>query len=201
MHAISALARKLLSGALALCLLLNLTGCQTVHEYSLTYKLWTNGELNHYYEPAAQPRLELYHDPRQEDVLVTYDEAHESHSTVQRRAYFANRNRARLGERLKPSFIHPDKAHDLSVIPQVPTAAVSTGTNLEAVVAANGQQFTLQGGDFQGQVYQLPVYPDRGATPVRALFTPFAVAGDVVMVGLVSSVVAAYAYARGAVFR
>jgi len=37
--------------------------------------------------------------------------------------------------------------------------------------------------------YDFPVYPETCGTPTRIALTPFAVAGDTVMVGLVSAVV------------
>ena len=46
--------------------------------------------------------------------------------------------------------------------------------------------------------YELPVYLESNATFLRVALTPVAVAGDTVMVALVASVVAAYAFAAGA---
>ena len=73
-----------------------LTGCETARDCSLTHKLWTNTDMRHFYEPAPQPRLELFHDQRTEDVLAAYDEAHETRNGIRRRAYFVNRNRLRI---------------------------------------------------------------------------------------------------------
>jgi len=183
---------------MAACLLLTQTGCECARDYSLTYKLWNNSELRNYYEPASEPRLQLFHEPASGDVLAVYDEAHETRSAIHRRAYFVNRNRLRIDSRRKPHFVNPDRASSLTLISPATLIPVSTGggSDLQAVVSTNGQQFTLNG-DFGGHTYQLPVYPDQSGVAGRVLLSPFAVAGDVVMVGIVAGVVAAYMYACG----
>src|SRR4051812_15857317 len=100
---------KIVSCALAVSLLPALTGCES----SLTSKLWTNGEFRRYYEPASNPRLQLFHDVNQGDVLAAYDEAHETRSAIRRRAYYVNRNRLRLEAGRKPRFVNPNRAAGL----------------------------------------------------------------------------------------
>lgn len=190
--------RRYICYALAGALFPGLMGCETARDYSLTYKLWNNGEMRRFYEPAQNARLELFHDPAHADVLAAYDEAHETRSAIRRRAYLVNQNRSRVEAGRKPEFIKPESAIGLRPIPLL--AAVSRGpiTNaiVQAMVATNGQGFTLNGDAFGGQTYQLPVYQDQTGLAGRVLLSPLAVTGDAVMVGLVTGVVAVWLYAQ-----
>src|SRR5260221_14588782 len=126
--------------------------------------------MRHFYEPASPPRLELFYDPKQGDVLAAYDEAHETRKTIRRRAYFVNRNRIRIEAGHKPRFIKPEFAQGLTPIALVqPTARpLREGVEIQAVVSTNGQQFTLSG-DFGGYDYRLPVYQDQGGVAARII--------------------------------
>lgn len=190
--------RDFLCASATACLLMGLTGCETSKECSLTYRLWNNGELRRYYEPATNPRLQLFEDRQRRDVLAVYDEAHETRSAIRRRAYYVMQNREQIDARRKPRFVNSERARSL---PQVSLdcagpAAPPENPPLHAVISSNGQQFTLSA-DFPQGTHQLPVYQDRSGTAARVLLSPFAVAGDVVMVGVVASVLAAYVYAGG----
>ena len=174
-----------------------LSGCEAARECSLTYRLWDNSEMRRFYEPATSPRLELYHDTKRGDVLAAYDEAHETRRAIRRRAYYVNGNQLKVGEGRKPRFVSPDRGRGLPAIPLVAAAAAAPNrASFQAVVSADGQRFTLNG-DFGNYTYHLPVYQDQSGVAGRVLLTPFAVAGDVVMVGLVTGVVAAYLWAAG----
>jgi hypothetical protein len=59
-------------GLVAVFVLL-LTGCTTVEKYSLTYRLWDNGDLRKWSEPAPNPNLALFEATNAADVLVQYD--------------------------------------------------------------------------------------------------------------------------------
>jgi len=197
MQTIPPIVFKSISASLAMSLLLSMTGCETARDYSLTYKLWSSGEMRRFYEPATPPRLELFHDPKQGDVLAAYDEAHETRKTIRRRAYFVNGNRIRVEAGRKPRFVNLERAEGLTRIELAqPAPSPADSAAIHAVVSTSGQQFTLSG-DFGGHDYQLPVYPDRSASAGRVLLSPFAAAGDVIMVGIVAGVVAAYCYAGG----
>jgi hypothetical protein len=194
MQTTSPVRAKIMSGALAVSLLSGLTGCES----SMTYKLWTNGEFRRYYEPAPNPRLQLFHDVNQGDVLAAYDEAHETRSAIRRRAYYVNHNRLRLEAGQKPHFVSADRAVGLkpvTFIEESTTLSLPGSETIQAVLATNGQRFTLSG-DFGGHTYQLPVYQDQSGLVGRIVLTPFAVAGDVVVVGAVVAVVAALAWAH-----
>src|ERR1041385_3078615 len=91
-------------------LLLLATGCTTVEDYSLTYKLWTNPQLSRFAEPAPEPHLALSTGRKNKDVLVQYDEILEQNDKVRRRAYFLRQNAERIGRREKPRFLNPQIA-------------------------------------------------------------------------------------------
>src|ERR1041385_7724041 len=91
-------------------LLLLATGCTTVEDYSLTYKLWTNPQLRRFAEPAPEPHLALAAGRKNNDVLVQYDEILEQNDKVRRRAYFLRQNAERIGRREKPRFLNPQIA-------------------------------------------------------------------------------------------
>src|SRR5260221_8201804 len=130
--------------------------------------------MRHFYEPASPPRLELFYDPKQGDVLAAYDEAHETRKTIRRRAYFVNRNRIRIEAGRKPRFIKPECARGLTMVALAQPSALSHADSaaIHAVVSTNGQQFTLSG-DFGGHDYRLPVYLDQSGLAGRILLSPF----------------------------
>ena len=171
-------------------------GCETVEDYSLTGKVWSTHEFSKWNEPEPSPRLELYETPDHSQLLVAYDAHSEKHSAVKRRAYFMQPNEARIGERKAPVFVDPAVARGLTPIPVF--EAKTLGTNLPAgltnyaVLAESGRSFTLypQASPLGG--CELPVYRETSNTALRVGLTPFAVVGDVVMVGVVASVVALY---------
>ena len=66
--------------------------------------------------------------------------------------------------------------------------------NSRATFVTNGQQFAVNG-DFGGHSYRLPVYQDQSGMAGRVLLSPLAVTGDVIMVGIVTGVVAAFLWA------
>lgn len=198
MHPKARALTRLISCILGSAMLFGVTGCETARECSLTYRLWNNSEMRRFYEPAPSPRLELYHAGTQGDVMAVYDEAHETRSAIRRRAYYVNRSRLRIEAGHKPRFVNPELVRGLPAVPRTEIAApgAPAPAAVQAFVAPDGQQFTLSG-DFGNHTYHLPVYEDRSGVAGRVLLSPFAVTGDVVMVGLVTGVVAAYFWAAG----
>ena len=49
-------------------LLLLGTGCETIEKYSLTYRLWDNGDLRKWSEPAPNPKLAMFEATNHADV-------------------------------------------------------------------------------------------------------------------------------------
>src|SRR5690242_15975745 len=133
----------------ALCLLVLATGCTTVQDYSLTYKLWNNPEMRRFAEPAPEPHLALFASRKSDDVLVQYDEIREKDETVCRRAYFLRQNAERIARSEKPRFVEPQLA---STMDTVPVCAALSDTNNPAFKSLplfamstwpGGQEFVL----------------------------------------------------------
>ena len=190
--------RNLASCALAGALIFGTTACDRTRDYSLTGRLWGTEYLGRYYEPAPNPRLQLFYDQRRHDVLVAYDEEHTNRKSVRRRAYFADQNRSRINDARKPRFVDPKRAVGLTAIPLLESprsGSFSNTISFWAVVSTNGQEFAFSGR--QGDAYRLPVYADQsglGLLTGRVLLTPFAVAADVAVVALVVAAVGAAIY-------
>ena len=64
---------------LASSLLLLATGCQTVENYSLTYRVWDNDSWCKFNEPMPNPNLALFEATNHAYVLVEYDAFSEKH--------------------------------------------------------------------------------------------------------------------------
>jgi len=173
-------------------LALGLTGCETVQEYSLTYRLWDNSDLKKWNEPAVNPNLALFEDTNRADVLVCYDALSEKRSAVRAQAYYLKSNQARIAAKKKPKFVVPSAAGGLKSIPVL--SAAETSKNLlprpsaYAITTAGGRGFTLYKTNTASGPFALPVYVEASCAPARVVLTPLAMAGDTVMVGVVGSV-------------
>jgi len=174
-------------------LLLLLTGCETVEKYSLTYRLWDNGDLRKFSEPAPDPKLALFEIGSRTNLLVQYDALSEQHSAVKRRAYYLRPNEARIAASKKPKWAEPSAAGGKKPIPVLPTqdAAANPASELPAyaVLTREGRGFTLYPSMESEATFDLPVYAETSGTLTRVVLTPLAVAGDTVMVGAVAAVV------------
>jgi len=178
---------------LAAGLLLLATGCQTVENYSLTYRVWDNDSWCKFSDPLPNPNLALFEATNNADVLVQYDAFSEKHSKVKRRAYYLRPNQARIDAGTKPELVKPSAADGMKPIPVLPTQGALTnqppGLPAYAVVTKEGRGFTLYRPMESESTFDLPVYVETSGTPIRIVLTPFAVAGDTVMVGAVAAVV------------
>ena len=177
-------------------LALALTGCETVEKYSLTYRLWDNSDLSKWSEPVANSNLALFEATNCTDVLVRYDAYSESRSAVQQRAYYLQPNQARIVANRQPKFVPPTAADGMTPIPIL---SVSNGISnvppasaTYVVTNSDNRGFTLYQPIGTTETFDLPVYPETSGVPVRVALTPLAVAGDTVMVGVVSAGVAFY---------
>ena len=180
-----------MSQLVAAGLLLLFTGCETVEKHSLTYRLWDNGDLSKWSEPASNPNLAIFEATNGADLLVQYDALSEKHSAVKRRAYFLLRNEARIDAGKKPKLVSLAVADGMKPIAVLPTQIVVT--NLPpapaayAVLTNVGRGFTLYRPPQPAATFDLPVYAETSGTPTRIALTPFAVAGDTVMVGVLAA--------------
>ncbi len=189
------LGNQFIATALAVILLIGTTGCETARDFSLTRKLWSpeaDFEGSEYH-PAANSGVQLYESVNPPDILVQYNEAKDNSKTVTRRAYFLLENRSRTDTNRKPRFVSSDSAENLLPIPLLAAAEPVTATppQLYAVIRSNDNQLTLHGEHWDEGPYTLPHYSTSHPTTSRVVLTPFAVAGDVVMVGLAAGFVGA----------
>jgi hypothetical protein len=197
---------KSIQAAIAgICGLVFLTsGCSTVEDYSLTYKLWNNPQMRGFAEPAPNPHLSFFAAGQNNDVLVQYDEMREQSDTIRRRAYFLRQNAERVQMRKKPRFVNPQLATAMNPIPRKQDTSVQTNladsaSSVVSMSSKGSNEFVLfREGRSEGP-YDLPTYLASNANFTRVALTPFAVAGDTVMVGLVASFAAAYIYAAGTI--
>ena len=187
-HSSAALLQWMAAGLLLLG-----TGCQTVEHYSLTYRVWDNEDWRKFSEPAPNPNLALFEAPQRADVLVQYDALSEKRSTVKRRTYYLQQSQAHIAAGKKQKLVRPSVAGGMKPIAVLSTRGALTnpppGLPVYAVPTQEGLGFTLHRPTESEATVDLPVYAETAGTPTRIVLTPFAVAGDTVMVGVVAAVV------------
>ena len=83
----------------------------------VTHKLWTESQLDAWNEPAGNPDLRLFHDARQQDWLVVYQEISERNDDIRTRAFFLNRNQKPLAQRSRPHFVNVNSSRSLTPVP------------------------------------------------------------------------------------
>src|SRR6266496_1888709 len=91
------------------CFLLSMlvSGCETVREYSVTHKVWTNEEWRHFAGPAPSPHLAIFETANGDDILIRYDEISDTSGRIRRRAYLLYPNLERIREGKRPDFVEP----------------------------------------------------------------------------------------------
>ncbi len=179
------------------CLLAMVTGCETVEQYSLSYKLWNNEDFHKWSEPAPEPHLAVFEAQGHTNLLVAYDAFSEKHSIVKRQAYYLQPNQARISAGKAPKFVAPVAAAGMRSIPVLEAKAMVTNppthsTNY-AILSMSGREFTLHPQAEPLGAFPLPVYPESSGTVIRVAMTPVAVVGDTVMLGLVAAIVTLFA--------
>jgi hypothetical protein len=174
--------RRLTSSLLIAVLVTLAAGCES---YPLTYALWKKNELVRHCEPAPNPRLQLFQSINPNDVLVQYDELRERNDAVRRRSFYLYANLRSLEVHHKPHFVSLDKAGGLSPIPVFPVSTVATNVPAApafyATISSNGFNFTIHSASGVRSEFHLPAYEDSFTQGQRALLTPLAVVGDVVV--------------------
>ena len=150
-----------------------------------TRALWEADRFARYHEPAHPPHLALFQARPGNDVLVRYDETIEGEDVSKPRAYWLDENAMPAKNPFKPQFVSPPATHTLTPIPLVdsPTLVPSAATGLCAVVATNGQDFTLYSGETKLGAHELPVYFDATGRTKQVLLTPLTVLADITIVG------------------
>jgi hypothetical protein len=188
--------------SLGLLGLLLLTGCATAEKYSLTHKLWEDGEFRKFSEPAGHPNLALFDTPDAHDVLVQYDAWSDRHSKIIRRAYYLDANTNRIAKGEQPQFVALSMAEGLAPIPVLAPATMATNPPPPETIFAitnDLRSFTLHRPAMADQTFDLPVYGESAGTAKRLALTPLAVAGDAGMVAGATAVIGflMWAYAGG----
>jgi hypothetical protein len=182
-------------------------GCESVEDCSLTYHVW-NGNMSHRWvsAPTPDPQLALFEAPS--DILVQYNSLSDRSGNVKRQAYFLQENQPRILNGKKPRYIDPMLANDMKPIEVAKASAEDiTGTNtsptvaiaqpvsdLHAVLMPDHQHFKLIEGTDRVETYQLPIYVETGSKTLQIIATPFAVAGDTVMVAAFIAAIGALAW-------
>ena len=181
--------------------ILLLTGCETVENYSLTCRLWDNGELSKFSEPAPNPKLALFESTNHVDVLVHYDALSDKHSVVTRRSYCLRPNQATIEAGQKPKWAEPPAPAGLQFIPVLSSPAAATNLPPEqttyAVPIQERRGFSLYRSGVSAETFELPVYEESSGMVVRVTLTPFAVTGDTLMLGAVAGVVGFCLWVQG----
>ena len=100
----------------------------------VTHKLWSEKTMDEWNEPAPNPHLRLFHDDKQADVLVVYDEYSSRHCTTNTRAFFLYQNQKPLAQNQRPYFVSTRMA---SQLPPVPVFSSVTANPPESFYAVN----------------------------------------------------------------
>src|SRR6266446_2725658 len=82
-----------------------------------TSKVWEAGQFARFHEPAIPSNLILFDSSQRGDVLVAYDEWRDGDEKIRRRAYWLERNSARLKAHRNPQFVRDRHDAALSPIP------------------------------------------------------------------------------------
>ena len=183
--------------AMGIVLLFGLTGCSCIREYSLTGRLWENGEMTSFSEPAANPRLALFKATNRPDVLVQYDAFSEQHASVTRRSYYLFENHSRVTSRRQPKWAKPPFNPVMQPIPILQSHEPVTNQPASfAVTIRDGRDFFLHQPDKPVEEFSLPVYAETHGTTTRIILTPLAVTGDAVMVAAGMAVIGFFLWAE-----
>lgn len=172
---------------LALACVLLLSGCKSIQNHSLTYRLWDDGVGRRYNDPAPNPQLSLYASPTNGDILVQYYASSENSSGLVRRSYYLNVNARRVASGKQPEWVKPPLRGDLRPIPVLLAVAGSTNPppppRPYATVMEEGRSFVVHNSSGTSNSFELPVYLEQSGIGSQIALTPFAVAGDTLMVG------------------
>ena len=177
--------RKLLRVIISSTLLFALAGCETAHEYSLTYKLWDKGSRP-FCRPALEPNFAVFASQTNRDVLVRYNALSEREDSIECRAYFVFTNEARIAALEKPRYVAVTLITNMSPIPVVAKTNVVMDSGMLARYPVNtdhGPGFELYRDGRSEGTHALPVYnEEKLGTASRVALTPAAVVGDTLMV-------------------
>jgi hypothetical protein len=190
------------------CALLIFIACQAVLLSGCTGILWEKERFAKCHWAANPPGLRLHYSESARDVLAEYDEMSQGTAATRRRAYWVQHNKKKVLADHRPEFVSLTNAQNLAEVPVAGASASPPALSypgLYAVVATNGESFTLYAAGKDPKVYRLPVYyAGSGQRVKQVLLTPFAVATDATIVGGIIAIIASSAVAatgtEGAVY-
>jgi hypothetical protein len=182
--------QRALQTVLLLLLPLFASGC-------VTHKLWTESALDEWNEPAPNPNLRLFNDPRRHDFLVMYDEYSERHTRTRTRAFFLNLNQDLRFQHLRPHYVRLDNAFGLQPLPVFHQVPLSPPAGFCVVTTTNAPAYALFSNGREIGSYELPVYNDGVGQAERMALTPVAVTIDATIVGGAAGCLCLYLYALG----
>jgi hypothetical protein len=163
--------------AFGLCLLPLGNGCATK-------ALWQNNNLEAWKEPAGNSNLHLFAAKQSADILVVYDEYSERSDATRTRAYWLNENRKLINDRRSPHFTSTNVSVGCTAVPVIPTGTHQINLSPPyAVVATNGQSFTLYLDGDTIESHDLPFYNDQKGKVEKFALTPLATAADITILG------------------
>ena len=164
-----------------------LTGCATS-------ALWDSARDDKY-QPSQPANLEIFQRPKDNEVLVAYDEQRLKTGAVHRRAYFLNANEDRVRRGKRPLFVPLSLASGMEAIPVIRADSTNITGSVWAFLSGNNQGFELVRNGVVERDYYLPVYYDTTKTVIKiALLAPAAFAADAAVVGAVAGAIGAAAY-------
>jgi hypothetical protein len=149
----------------------------------VTHKLWSEKTSDEWNEPAPNPNLRLFHDDRQNDFLVVYDEYSDRHQTTRPRAFYLHENLKPLDKHTRPLFVSTNLASHLPPVPVSPAVPTNAPDNYYALATTNGQSFSLFCGNRELGAHVLPDYNDGVGKWERTAWTPLTVTADLTIVG------------------
>lgn len=167
--------------SVAILLTLSLaSGCGTP---GLTGHLWSS-EWSEFNEPAPDPRLSVSASETAGDYLVEYDELLAQKDFPVRRAYWLLANDTRTEASRKPRF---EKIIPTSLGKSLPVATTNVPPPTETYVLLKPQTRTFEVIDHGANLgrHSLPVYKSAQGLPIQIALTPFAVAADLTLIGIV----------------
>ena len=170
----------------------------TLQSGCVTYKLWTNGNLEAYREPAQNSNVRLFEDPQRNDFLVIYNEFSERNNAIRTRAYWLNESQRRLKRQRAPIFARASSSRNLTPVPvfcQAPPIA-NPDWKFYAVCETNQDMFALYSAGRKIGSYDLPVYNDGRGKYEKMALTPLFVTADLTIIGGCAAVLAGYVFAQ-----
>ena len=148
----------------------------------VTHKLWSEKTMDEWNGPTSDANLRLFHDARQDDFLVVYDEYSGRHYTTNTRAFFLHQNAKPLDEHTRPHFVSTNLAGGLAPVP-VFASVTAYAPEKYYVVATNVGNFTLFSDRRGSGSFPLPFYNDGIGRLERIAWTPLTVTADLTIVG------------------